>query len=84
MVPPRQAAGSSVERWIASCLEYLRTECRLAGNTIAAYTRDLRRLHEWLAGRSPVHLAVRDLTDYVAWLHEKKLAPASVSRHMAR
>jgi integrase/recombinase XerD len=83
VVPPRQASGNSVERWIASCLEYLRTECRLAANTIAAYTRDLRRFHEWLAGRSPVQLAVRDLSDYVGWLHDKKLSPSSVSRHTA-
>jgi integrase/recombinase XerD len=82
VVPPRQAAGDSSLRWIRSCLEYFRTECRLAANTIAAYTRDLRRFHEWLAGRNPAGLAVRDLSDYIAWLTQQSLAPPSVARHV--
>ncbi len=41
VVPPREQVGDTSQRWIKSCLEYLRTECQLAANTIAAYTRDL-------------------------------------------
>jgi integrase/recombinase XerD len=81
-VPPQQAVGDSAQRWIKSCLEYLRSECQLAANTIAAYTRDLRRFQEWLAGRNPARLAVRDLSDYIGWLTAKKLAPPSVARHV--
>jgi integrase/recombinase XerD len=82
VVPPREAVGDNAPRWIKSCLEYLRTECQLAANTIAAYQRDLRRFQEWLVGRNPVRLAIRDLSDYVGWLGSQKLAPPSVSRHI--
>ena len=83
VVPARQALGVSADRWISACLDYLRTECHLAENTLAAYTRDLRHFREWLNGRNPAQLAVRDLTDYIAWLTTKKLAPPSISRHLA-
>src|SRR4051812_33673948 len=82
VVPPQQAAGDSSLRWIKSCLEYLRTECQLAANTIAAYTRDLKRFHEWLSGRNPTRLAIRDLSAYVGWLATQHLAPPSISRHL--
>jgi integrase/recombinase XerD len=74
--------GGQARRWSAACLDYLRTECRLAENTIAAYRRDLNRFCEWLGGRSPAPLKVRDLADYMEWLQAKKLAPASIARHM--
>jgi integrase/recombinase XerD len=83
VVPSRQVLGVAADRWIHSCLDYLRTECRLAENTIAAYTRDLNHLREWLNGRNPAQLAVRDLSAYIAWLAEKKLAAPSISRHIA-
>jgi integrase/recombinase XerD len=82
VVPPREAVGDTSERWIKSCLEYLRTECQLAANTIAAYTRDLRRFREWLAGRNPSRLRVRDLSDYIGWLNAQNLAPPSIARHV--
>jgi len=82
VVPPRLAVGDTSDRWIKACLEYLRTECHLAANSIAAYTRDLRRFREWLAGRNPAKLAVRDLSGYVGWLNTKNLAPPSISRHV--
>jgi integrase/recombinase XerD len=83
VVPARQASGHSTERWITACLEYLRTECHLANNTLAAYTRDLKHFREWLEGRNPAQLSVRELADFIAWLGGKKLAPASISRHTA-
>jgi len=82
VVPKTHAAGGQAERWIAACLDYLRTECHLAANSMAAYGRDLRRFAAWLNGRAPVKLTVRDLSDYMAWLQTKKLAPTSVARHM--
>ena len=57
-------------------------ECHLAENTVAAYRRDLERFLEWLAGRSVPKLTIHDLADYAGWLHEKKLAPASIARHL--
>jgi integrase/recombinase XerD len=91
-MPPRKtlkvvraapAAGGQTARWVALCLDYLRTECHLAPNSIAAYTRDLRRLQAWLGDRPIPDLTVRDLSNYLGWLQDQNLAPASVGRHMA-
>jgi integrase/recombinase XerD len=91
-MPPRKtlkvvqaapAAGGQTSRWVSLCLDYLRTECHLAPNSLAAYTRDLKRLQEWLGERSIPNLSVRDLSHYLAWLQQRKLAPASIGRHMA-
>jgi integrase/recombinase XerD len=81
-VATRAASGSQAERWAAACLDYLRTECHLAANTIAAYRRDLNRFCEWLGGRLAAKLGVRELSDYMAWLQTQKLAPASIARHI--
>ena len=70
----------SAERWRASYIEYLRSECHLAENTVAAYGRDIRRFSEWLKGRSIPKLTIAELSDYVAWLGNFNLAPASVAR----
>lgn len=69
-------------RWTDAFFDYLTGECRLAANTIAAYRRDIKRFSEWLQGRAVRDLTVADLSDYVAWLHDKKLAPASIARHI--
>ncbi len=61
---------------------YLRSECHLSENTVAAYRRDLTHFQEWLADRSPTKMTLQNLGDFVAFLSEKKLAPASVSRHV--
>jgi integrase/recombinase XerD len=82
IAPTAPAGGGQSHRWIAACLDYLRTECHLAVNTIAAYRRDLTRFGEWLGGRAIAKLGVRDLSDYMAWLQAKKLAPTSIARHM--
>jgi integrase/recombinase XerD len=85
--PPRPSAASApgagqAQRWVAACIDYLRTECHLAANTIAAYERDLRRFCTWLGSRFIPRLTVRDLSEYMGWLHTQKLAPASVARHV--
>jgi integrase/recombinase XerD len=82
IVPSAPAAGSQAQRWTNACLDYLRTECHLAPNSISAYRRDLARFCEWLNGRFPAKLSVRDLSDYMAWLQAKKLASTSIARHM--
>jgi integrase/recombinase XerD len=83
VVPPRQASADASPRWVQSCLEYLRSECQLAANTIAAYQRDLRRFSQWLAGRNPARLRVRDLSDFIGFLNDQGLAPPSAARHVA-
>lgn len=63
-------------------VDYLRSECHLAENTVAAYGRDMRRFQEWLDGRSIRALQIADLSQYVTWLHQAGLAAASVARHI--
>jgi integrase/recombinase XerD len=82
LVPPTVPAGGQEHRLIHACLDYLRTECHLAANSIAAYRRDLTRFSEWLGGRAAAKLGARELSDYMAWLQAKKLAATSIARHM--
>jgi integrase/recombinase XerD len=63
--------------------DYLRRECQAPENTLKSYGRDMRRFVEWLNGRSPAKLSVRDLSDYLGWLGEKGLAPATIHRQLA-
>jgi integrase/recombinase XerD len=80
--PTLKLKGNAAQRWSAAFIDYLRTECRLAENTVMAYGRDLRRFCEWLRGRSIPELTIQDLSAFPAWLHKKDLAPASIARHL--
>jgi integrase/recombinase XerD len=82
-VPAARLSESPGVSWVDAFLNYLRTECHLSGNTLAAYGRDLRRFRDWLGGRAAADLTIRDLSDYAAWLHSRSLAPASIARHIA-
>jgi integrase/recombinase XerD len=66
-----------------SFIAYIASECHLAENTVAAYRRDTRHFYQWLQARKVESLSVRDLADYVGWLHELKLSPTSIARHIA-
>ncbi len=68
------------DRWAESFVEYLQSECHLSPNTVQAYTRDIARFTEWLNGRSIPALKIADLSDYVGWLGQAGLAPASIAR----
>jgi len=70
------------QTWLDAFVEYSAGECHLAENTVAAYRRDLVKFFDWLAGRSIPELSIRDLADYMGWLSERRLAPASVARHI--
>ncbi len=74
--------GNPAKRWIELFLDYCRSECHLAENTVAAYRRNLAKFAEWLAARKIQSLSINDLADYPAWLNARKLAPASVARHL--
>jgi len=78
--PPR--ARSQDQTFLEAFVQYAAGECHLAENTVAAYRRDVARFFEWSAGRSIAKLSIRDLADYAGWLHGKKLAPASIARHI--
>ena len=76
-------ARPSAGFWIDALADYLRSQCFLADNTVIAYRHDLERFFEWLGKGAPEELSIRELADYAAWLHERKLAPASIGRHIA-
>ncbi len=73
-------APALASNWHQKFTDYLRTECLLADNTVAAYGRDLKRLLTWLGGRPVNRMKLADLTDFVAALQQMKLAPSSISR----
>lgn len=77
---PRPVA--SADRWMTAFVDYLRGECRLAENSVAAYHRDIRRFQTWSAGRDVTRLTIADFADFAGWLHDLKLAPASIARHI--
>jgi integrase/recombinase XerD len=64
---------------------YLRAERGMADNTVAAYGHDLDRYATWSADgrmgdfRSPT---LGELADYLGFLRDEQLAPASVARHL--
>ena len=68
--------------WLRSFIDYIRSECHLADNSVQAYRRDMRRFFHWLATRKIPALTIRDLSDYAEWLHQQQLAPASIARHL--
>ncbi len=82
-IQPRQL-GDAASRWTPAFVEYLRSECHLAENTCLAYQRDLQHFQEWRAAsqlKIP-QLGIRDLSDFVGWLHSQRLAPATIARHI--
>ena len=71
---PPTAKNPAVDR-LEAFAAYAAGECHLAENTVAAYRRDLRRFHQWLAGREISSLSIRDLADYAAWLYGQQSGP---------
>jgi len=81
--PRRESSQREASRWQTDFTDYLRSECHLAENTVAAYGRDLTRFFIWLGNRRMPELRVSDLAGYPASLTEQGLAPKSVTRHVA-
>ncbi|MCC9657925.1 site-specific tyrosine recombinase XerD [Rhodopirellula halodulae] len=77
---PESAAPSAGQAVCDEFLVYLKRECHLADNTVAAYGRDMKRFVGWMDGRRPATLTISDLSDFVASLHGEGLAPTSISR----
>ena len=77
-----QKDSPSAKRYLESFVEYLQSECHLSPNTVSAYGRDIKRFSQWLADRSIPKLTVSQLSDYVAWLSQFKLAPSSIARNI--
>ena len=79
---PAPASGRATQTLCNEYLAYLRGECHLAANTIAAYGNDMRRFVAWVDQRSLADLKVQDLSSYVGTLQEENLAPSSISRNV--
>ncbi|NQT37686.1 MAG: site-specific tyrosine recombinase XerD [Planctomycetes bacterium] len=78
--PPKAANGA--RSWVDAFVAYAAGECHLADNTVDAYRRDLVRFCRWVGKRPIAGLSIRDLADYVAWLGEQNLSPATIGRHV--
>lgn len=76
------APSKTIADWIDRYTTYLRSECHLADNTVQAYRRDLQRFGEWLAGRSPTKMDIRELSEFIGFTKKEGLAPSSISRHI--
>lgn len=63
-------------------LDYLRSECHLAANSIAAYDRDMKRFVGWLGKKRLNRVTLDELSDYVSELTHRGLAPASIARNV--
>ncbi|MFN3193404.1 MAG: site-specific tyrosine recombinase XerD [Aureliella sp.] len=66
--------------WHEKFVDYLRSECHLAENTVQAYGRDIRRFLNWKKSRKLNQLKLADLSDFVESLQGKTLAASSISR----
>ena len=83
MLRPQAArVAAPATTWLEAFVAYSAGECHLSENTVAAYRRDLQHFFEWLQRRRIPDLTIRDLADYVNWLHNRSLAPASIARHV--
>jgi len=70
---------------IAAFRHYLQSERGLADNTVQAYGRDLDRFVKWcglVRYAEYTNPTLRDLGRYLAFLHDEKLAPPSIARHL--
>jgi integrase/recombinase XerD len=64
---------------------YMIAERGLAENTALAYTRDLERYAEWCSQvkcKQYTKPTLQDLSRYVGFLHDEKLAAPSIARHL--
>jgi integrase/recombinase XerD len=70
---------------VAAFRNYVQAERGLAANTLLAYSRDLDRYREWVAGGGLANYlepSLRELTRYLEYLRGEKLAPPSIARHL--
>jgi integrase/recombinase XerD len=79
---PETKVGRATETLCADFLAYLRGECHLAANSVAAYGRDMRQFVAWAETRRLSEITVGDLSAYMGTLKESGLAPTSVARNV--
>ena len=71
-----------LDRDLSGFLDYLRLECGLSGNTLAAYRRDLELLAGFLRGRPLSGARRADLLGFTA-AQARRSSPATVARRVA-
>ncbi|MGB7329179.1 MAG: site-specific tyrosine recombinase XerD [Rubripirellula sp.] len=81
-VGPVPKTGQATETLCTEFLDYLRGECHLAPNSIAAYGRDMRRFVQWVGKRRLADLTISELSAYMGVLRTFDLAPASIARNI--
>jgi integrase/recombinase XerD len=70
---------------ITSFKHYLQAERGLAKNSVLAYGRDLERFQRWAAEggvKDYLQPTIRELTGFLAYCKDEKLAAPSVARHL--
>ena len=73
-------------RGLTGFIEYLRSECGLAPNTIEAYQRDVGEFVDMLIERDvvgPPALSIQIVQSHLVRLNERRLSLSSVARHFA-
>jgi integrase/recombinase XerD len=68
-----------------SFLQYLRAECGMSPNTLAAYGTDLRQFFEWLderGSRSVAAVNLKLLAEYLEHLRDRNLAVTTIARRL--
>jgi integrase/recombinase XerC len=68
---------------VAEFLTVLQSQRRASPHTVAAYRRDLAKLAELAAGRSPGVLTAHDIRGFIARLHGAGLSAASLARTLS-
>jgi len=79
------APAASIASQFDPFLNYLRAECGMSANTLAAYGTDLRQFFEWLEGRGVKSAATVNLKVLSAWLEHlrgRNLAVTTIARRL--
>jgi integrase/recombinase XerD len=82
--PDEQGFGFFMDNLADQCINYLRVERGLAGNTIQSYSRDLNRFFQFLEARalSPLIISQDQIMEYVS-LIGRGLSARSVARNVS-
>jgi len=82
---PVVIATASASAQLDPFLSYLRAECGMSPNTLAAYGTDLKQFFDWLGGRGIRNASAVDLKTLTAWLEhlrDRNLAVTTIARRL--
>lgn len=94
-MPPRRRPTTAIrqpnceiepaESLVSRFVQYLRSECGMANNTVMAYRKDVQRFADWLSRlrKIPVqNVDLGELQAYLKDLHAASYAASSIARHL--